>query len=439
MSEPGLVTAAGGPARAPVRTSPRAGYAAPEVTPPPPPDFALHCSTCVRALQGSLQAMYDAVGADAARPQDVARRFKLNKNLTWKVAKVLQTAEPLEAVPLIPGADGMGLLLTAMEREGAANSVTAPVRRDFDAFDEMLRTHAGDRATLDLLIDGMPLGGKALEVSRKLAFRGNSGIWGVQARVRSMLQVLAPTAGRPDRLDDVAAAGLHELRRLRSVHGWPLFRFHHYGMAPDGVRRHREFMPIEPPASGVEPDLVMRSFCSPPEAEVRCVRGDAEVRHELAEGPIGQRGAVTFMVGSIERGVFGRYAQPGAGEAEHGEMVAFVTMPTEFAQMDVMVHRSMLGEFRPEVIVYGRPFGTFDPDPEVREQYRLPIPVEIERIDPAHESMESDLVEDRPRLIRTVVERAGWKAEDFVLFRAVVPYPPMPCSVVFRYLLPRKP
>jgi hypothetical protein len=114
-------------------------------------------------------------------------------------------------------------------------------------------------------------------------------------------------------------------------------------------------------------------------------------------------------------------------------------MPTEFAQMDVMVHRSMLGEFRPEVAVYGRPFGTFDPDPEIRERYRLPISVEIERIDPRAESMESDLVEDRPRLIRTVVERAGWKAEDFVLFRAVVPYPPMPSSVVLRYPLPPRP
>jgi hypothetical protein len=169
------------------------------------------------------------------------------------------------------------------------------------------------------------------------------------------------------------------------------------------------------------------------------VRSEGEVRHELADGPIGQRGAVTFMFGSIERGAFDRYAQPGAGEVEHGEMVAFVTMPTEFAQMDVMVHRSMLGEFRPEVIVYGRPFGTFDPDPEMRERYRLPIPVEIDRIDPAHESMDSDLVADRARLIRTVVERAGWTVDDFVLFRAVVTYPPMPCSVVFRYPLPPRP
>ena len=439
MSEPGVATVSGAPTAPDRRRPPQAGYAVPEVTPPPPLDFAPHCSACVRALQGSLRAMYDAVGADAARPQEVARRFKLNKNLTWKVAKVLQTSEPLEAVPLIPGAEGMGLLLTAMEREGAGQSVTAPVRRDFDAFDEMLRTHAGDRATLDLLIDGVPLGGKALEVSRKLAFRGNSGIWGLQARVRSMLQVLAPTAGRPDRLDAVLAAGLHELRRLRSVQGWPLFRFHRYGVAPDGGRRTREFVPIEPASSSAEPDLMMRSFCSPPGAEVRSVRSEGEVRHELADGPIGQRGAVTFMFGSIERGAFDRYAQPGAGEVEHGEMVAFVTMPTEFAQMDVMVHRSMLGEFRPEVIVYGRPFGTFDPDPEMRERYRLPIPVEIDRIDPAHESMDSDLVADRARLIRTVVERAGWTVDDFVLFRAVVTYPPMPCSVVFRYPLPPRP
>lgn len=417
----------------------RRGYAAAEVAPPIAQDFAPHCSACVAALQRSLGALYRAVDADAAKPQEVARRFRLNKNLTWKIAKLLQTADPLEAVPAIPGAEGIGILLAAMTREGAELAVTEPVRRDFDAFDLMMRSHAGDRATLDLLIDGMAQGAKALEVSRKLAFRGNSGIWGLQARVRSMLQVLAPTAGRPDRLDDVLVGGLHDIRRLRPVQGWPIFRFSHYGLGAEGQARTRDFAPLEPPASPDEPALIMRSFCSPPGAEVRSVRTEREIRHELVDGPIGQRGAVSFVFGSIERGVFGRYAPRGATEAEHGEMVAFVTMPTELVQMDVLVHRTMLDEFTPELVVYGRPFGTLDSDPATRENYRLPISEVIERIDPSQHSLDSEALPERSELVEQVVRRAGWALGDFVAFRASIAYPPMPSSVLMRYRLPTEP
>jgi hypothetical protein len=302
-----------------------------------------------------------------------------------------------------------------------------------------MRAHAGDRATLDLLIDGLVKGSRALEVSRKLAFRGNSGVWGLQARVRSALQVLAPTAGRPDMLDDVLAAGMHDIRRLRPVQGWPIFRFHHYGTPAEAGAKVREFIPIEQAVSDDEPALIMRSFCSPPGAEVRSVRQGSEIRHELVDGPIGHRGAVTFVFGSIERAAFGRYADPTAREPEYGEMVAFVTMPTELAQMDVLVHRSMLDEFEPECAVYGRPFGGSDMTPSAREHFRLPIAGAIERIDPVHDTLDSRDLPERTELAALVVERAGWSLGDFMAFRATVTYPPMPCSIVMRYRLPTAP
>lgn len=417
----------------------RPGYAAAEVSPASAQDFVTHCGVCVRDLRRSLRALYEAVGADAARPQAVARQFGLNKNLTWKIAKLLGQGDQLEAVANVPGAEGIGILLGAMEREGAPGAVVDAVRSDFDAFEAMMRSHAGDRATLDLLIDGMAQGSRALEVSRKLAFRGNSGVWGLQARVRSSLQVLAPTAGRSDRLDEVVAAGLHDILRLRPVQGWPIFRFHHYGIDEGGSARPREYIPIEPPSDADEPALIVRSFCSPPGAEVRSVRQGSDIRHELVDGPIGQRGAVSFVFGSIERGAFGRYADPASRDPEYGEVVAFVTLPTELVQMDVLVHRSMLHEFEPEFGVYGRPFGGFDTDAASREQFRLPIAGEIERLDLAKDSLDTEDLPERTELATMVVERGGWSLHDFVAFRATVPYPPMPSSVVMRYRLPAAP
>ncbi|MFM8697786.1 MAG: hypothetical protein ACKOF7_03795, partial [Phycisphaerales bacterium] len=130
-------------------------------------DFAADCRSAARALRDALRSLYASVGADPMRPQEVSRRFKLNKNLTWKIAKVLQTHDPLEAVPLVPGGEGLGILLAAMEAAGASASAIADVRARMADFDRMIETHVGDRGTLELLMDGITRTGKPLELSRK--------------------------------------------------------------------------------------------------------------------------------------------------------------------------------------------------------------------------------------------------------------------------------
>jgi hypothetical protein len=55
------------------------------------------------------------------------------------------------------------------------------------------------------------------------------------------------------------------------------------------------------------------------------------------------------------------------------------------------------------------------------------------------DGLDCDVLPDLGRLATAVVERAGWKLRDFIAFRACVPYPPMPSSVVMRYRLPTRP
>ena len=402
-------------------------------------DFAADCRSAARALRDSLRSLYASVGADPMRPQEVSRRFKLNKNLTWKIAKVLQTHDPLEAVPLVPGGEGLGILLAAMEAAGAAAPALADVRARMADFDRMIETHVGDRGTLELLMDGITRTGKPLELSRKLAFRGNSGVWGIQARVRSMTQFLAPNARNPAMLDFAIVAGWHDIRRLRSAQGWPVFRFLKQGREGTELTAPRVIEPVEPPAAPDDPSLMMRSFCSPPDAAVRTVRTESSVQHELADGPIGQRGAMTLVFGLIERAAHSRYAEQPDGETEWGEMSALVTMPAEHLMIDLLVHRDLMDGFEPEAVVYGRPFGTLPLDHASREHYRLPIEGTLDRLDPAGGGMASDLVPDEDRIVRTTVARAGWRLEDFTAFRVQVQYPPMPSTVMVRYALPRAP
>ena len=92
------------------------------------PQFADDCQATVGGLRNALLGLYRSVGADPAHPQDVARRFKLHRNLTWKVAKILQTDDAFEAAGVLPGTSGMEILLDAMKKQGAPESAVEQVR-----------------------------------------------------------------------------------------------------------------------------------------------------------------------------------------------------------------------------------------------------------------------------------------------------------------------
>lgn len=352
---------------------------------------------------------------------------------------MFKTPDALQATTLVPGTEAMDILLRAMSLGTEGEQAAAEVRRSFAAFEEMVRTHVGDRPTLELFMDGMMRGSRTLEVSRRLAFRGNSGIWGVQARVRSMTQLLAPNREQPDRLDIAIAAGLHDIRRLRSAQGWPIFRFARYGADGFLTKEPRKLEALEKAQAPDEPLLIMRSFCSPPGAEVRSVQSEMDVAHELMDGPIGQQGAVSFLFGMLERNSVPRYAEAGAVEPEFGELGALVTMPTELIHVDVLVHQSMLDSFVPELVIYGRPFAGAEINPRVRDLYKLPIEEVITRIEYGAGAFASDQLPDQERLVQAIFTKGNWRAEEFVGFRVQIPFPPMPSTVTIRYPLSPSP
>ncbi len=67
-------------------------------------------------------------------------------------------------------------------------------------------------------------GADRLVKSRKLAFKGNSGIWGAQSRVRMNTSFIAPNRDNPELLDYAQIGGYSDLQRLRVNGAWPLFR-----------------------------------------------------------------------------------------------------------------------------------------------------------------------------------------------------------------------
>ncbi|MHC4992994.1 MAG: hypothetical protein ACYTGC_18630 [Planctomycetota bacterium] len=144
---------------------------------PPTVTFEQACQDAVNDLRAALVELYDSVAADPLSPQDVSRRFRLNKTLTWNVSRLIQAPDGLAALTHVPGKAAIEKLLDATQRDGASDRAVENVRTATDAFEHVVEEHVGDRGTLDLVLDGITTPTTdGLERSRKLAFRGNSGL-----------------------------------------------------------------------------------------------------------------------------------------------------------------------------------------------------------------------------------------------------------------------
>ena len=394
------------------------------------PDFDADIRARMRTLRNALKRLYKAVDADPGHPQDVSRKFRLNKNLTWKIARILEGTDAMEAALLMPGREGMGILFKALGRGRPPTPILNGAVRASAAFEQAIARHSGDRATLDLLLDSRT-GTRDLELSRRLAFRGNSGVWGVQAKARVLVNILAPNARNPRRLDTIMMGGVIGLRRLRAIEPWPVFRLSRYEDDGPATALDRRAIPLD--AGAARGSLLMPTWCSPTPSPLQIHRRpDCDI-YALANGPVGRTAESTCFFGYLERAGVPRFAK---SRGEHGEVSLIISLPTEALVVDFIVHRSLKEAHEPDALVLGRPLGGLSVDDDRGHQSPLPVELSIADID-SHPSKMT--LSDHPQygeMIAAAFARVGWDPSEFVARRLELSYPPMPATVVVRYALP---
>jgi hypothetical protein len=410
-----------------------------------------------RDLSRALDETIAATGVRAAMPQDVARRLKISRNLTWKVSKLVSGTDPYSALQHLPGEEGIEILLRASAAAGVSGVMLEQVRQAQRALMEVIGLHAGDRATFDLMLDGMggANSGERLDASRKLAFRGNSGIWGIQARARMNTFFLAPSATNPDMLEYMLVSGLLDLRRLRANVSWPLFRPRYFstdglpwtrgpstgerGGEKSGETGSEQGSTRANEKSGrtaIETDLnrgfqILPEFCTPDEPPIAIHHDQSGMVCMLEEGPIGNGGATTCYFGELIRNAAPRFAVEGSRFAE---LFAQIMLPVETLQIDLIVHKSFEWGLQPRVEMRGRiEIEGFQTPPII------PIADQPHRLAGRPPVLQTPLTDRYDEIISSVMGRAGWDLRDFNAVRLVVPYPPMHTMTVLRCPLPERP
>jgi hypothetical protein len=386
-------------------------------------------------LSGSLSAIIERAELAHQRPLVMARTLGVDKNITWKVARLAKAKDLSEAFQHLPGEAGFEILLQALLQHGASRPSIDRARRAFKAVEHVVEEHAGDRQTLEILLDGVDdKSNDRLLVSRKLAFRGNSGIWGVQARTRINTAIVMPGATNAEMIDLVAIGGWIDFLRTRSDAQWTLFR---RTMAADSdPAAVARFQPIDPnePRDG---PMLIRPFCTESMPPIEVLREPNNVIvHTLAPSAVGKTGAFNCFYGSVLRGIGERYASK---DDDHGEVGAVVAAPVEQLQFDLLVHRSLGFEHGARASVYGSTSSA-----ERRERDLLPL--SVSRTAPvvaggaigASAALVSPSMTRYRELLDWVAGQLRIDLAEFNAVRFTLDYPPYPSTVVVKFPLARR-
>lgn len=392
--------------------------------------FEQACAAAHTAFRDAIVDAYESVGADPTNPQEASRRFGLNKNLTWKIWKLVDTGSPFEALTHLPGHSGITILIDGLERHGARPEALAQIRQACDQFEAAVSTHVGDRASLELVLDGLVAGGQSrLELSRKLAFRGFSGVLGVQAQTKLTIGILAPSWSNPARVDVTMIRGILGFRHLRPGVEWPLFRIQSYGtIDPETVHPRGPELSLGPKWSLLAP------YCSASMPDLLRREANGGIDLVLPAGPVGNTGLIDCVFATQLNALGDRYRS----EAEaHGDLFTAITLPVERMVFDLMFHRDMLPTAAPRVMVLSRPL-TGPPPEEAIKHNTLPIDARMRSIGSAR-SVRLGVYERYPDLLLDVLRSIGRDTADFVTYRLEIDMPPVTSTVVLRYDLPGKP
>lgn len=394
--------------------------------------FPVDFERALQGLRGALTELLASIHEDPRAPQELSRRYGINKNLAWKVCKIINSTDVYACAQHVPGLGGIKILLRALEKGGAPAAELATVEAAMSRFERMIRVHVGDRANLELYVASVQPDGvhsAQLEPNRRMAYLGNSATWGVQARLGFSTRIVAPNKEESDRADFCTVGGLLGFRRLRPTASWPVLQIQ--TLSENLEMKHDRFVPLDSSMPAGEPPLV-REFCSDPLPATRSIsEGDLTI-HELCEGPVGNTAATDVVFGMIDRSL-----APVMGDDERsvGEHYSRIDTPVEILQFDLLIHRDLPFSLPPKLCTYSLLQGKLVFPLSENKRFHLPGTESVQELGGSPPIMASPHVPRYGRLIDMACDQLGHKLDDFRGFRMTLTYPPVPTIFVMHHQL----
>ena len=395
--------------------------------------FEAEVAAVLTRMRTALAEVIAALPIGITKSSDLHHAIQIDRKLSWMVFKVACTADPVAAGCHVPSLVGMDKFLKAARKGGVPEPLLEAASRVVADFEELVASHAGDRATFDSMVSALGADEAAEQIDlahRRLAFRGQRHLLGVEARTQLKFVALQPSDD-PARLDTLRVEGLIELRRL---HGdAPVVLSYSAGRMDNGSPLALERRPLEPTTDPHGLGLLTK-FCSTPLPELRAIdEEDGVVRGELVTREVGNRAAITCVEGHITPAGTPRYPQE--GHHMFG-VAATVRIPCEVLVLDMLLRKDVYGQVRPAAYVHAEHLGTKPWDTLLQKRYLLPGSPKVNYLGRGPSVLHTPDVPRYAELGRYVFERAGWDGDSFDVYRCRVEYPVLPSSVVSRFDIP---
>lgn len=399
---------------------------------PAAPTFARQAEPVLQAVRERFTAVIEAVCGGRPRAHEVADGFGVHRKLGWQIWNVAYLDDPFAAIRHMPSERGMRAWRDAARQRGVPAELLDGLSDSATALERLTQEHADSRELLEIMLDSAApdeIDAKAELRWRKMAFTGNTYVWGVRARTFLAASILHPSE-RAGYFDMVTLRGLFDLVRTRPNVRWPFAMSVVYS---SDAARHPSRQPLAVTEGSREGVPLLEAFCSRPRPPVQRRRGEGGmVEDELLPGAVGQTGGATIVTGEIVREVAPAYAtQPG----EDAMFGTGARTPSETLLCDFFVHRDLFGPVQRELRVYSE---LASPTPR-DDRDRLPV---SERLLTLGRGLGRIRTAEAPRyreLVDFAFECAGWDPQAFDVYRVRMRYAPIPISVMVHHELPAAP
>src|SRR5262245_56898508 len=121
----------------------------PEASPTP---FENDVRESLVALRGSLSAVVEALPEYPRRAPDLVRILGLERNLAWKLFRLIHERDVFVAARFVPGAASIEAFVAAARGTGVPGALLEGVRHAAAHHEKVVRMHAGDRASADIML-----------------------------------------------------------------------------------------------------------------------------------------------------------------------------------------------------------------------------------------------------------------------------------------------
>jgi len=392
----------------------------------------------IARLCGTLVAVIEGIPSPLkiARPVDLVRALGIRPTLAWQVFRVAYARDSMIEVANLPGQGAMKKFFDAARQGQAPPELVEAASKAVQEYHQLVKTHAPDRAEFSSILAGVTEGdADHVELHhRRLAFRGNSHIFGLQADTHLSMYIFRRNAANPGRLDMVGVRGMLGLRQFRPGATWTIATMTICG--DDGTPQvTAPSVPISPEHEARDTGL-LPSFCSRPTPLIhRRPTGSGMMNFEVEPHGVGAHSSVTCFVGQM-------YPASGSYWQEPNDRFAFgwtnVRTPCRTLVCDMLMPKDLLPGVKPELLIHAR-HRMNDPTLQGQECDRLQLNEKVIYLGRGPKVIATPDVPRYEELARYVFDRIGSNADEFDVWRVRIEYPVMPSSVIVRFDLPEAP